>query len=43
MTPLSVFDVSEVLEVQEVPSEEVIKVPDEPTATNETLEEVGYY
>ena len=30
----------EVLEVQEVPSEEVSKVPDVPTATNETLEVV---
>jgi hypothetical protein len=32
--------VSEVLEVQVVPSEEVNKVPDVPTATNETLEVV---
>ena len=31
---------SEVLEVQVVPSEEVNKVPDVPTATNETLEVV---
>ena len=30
----------EVLEVQVVPSEEVSKVPDVPTATNETLEVV---
>ena len=30
----------EVLEVQEVPSDEVSKVPDVPTATNETLEVV---
>ena len=40
VTPLSWYSVPEALEVQEVPSEEVIKVPDEPTATNETLEEV---
>jgi len=32
--------VPEVLEDQEVPSEEVSKVPDVPTATNETLEVV---
>ena len=31
---------SEVLEVHEIPSEEVNKVPDVPTATNETLEVV---
>ena len=31
---------SEVLEVQVVPSEEVNKVPDVPTATNETVEVV---
>ena len=37
---MRVFDVPEVLEVQEVPSEEVSKVPDVPTATNETLEVV---
>ena len=31
---------SEVLEVHEIPSEEVNKVPDVPTATNETVEVV---
>jgi hypothetical protein len=34
------FDDPEVLEVQEVPSDEVSRVPDVPTATNETLEVV---
>ena len=33
MTPLRVFDVPEVLEVHEVPSDEVRMVPDWPTAT----------
>ena len=37
MTPLRVFDVTEVLEVQVVPSEEVSIVPDEPTATYKPL------
>ena len=33
VTPLRRFDVPEVLEVQEVPSEEVSMVPDSPTVT----------
>ena len=37
MTPLRVFDVPEVLEVQVVPSEEVSIIPDEPTATYNPL------
>ena len=34
MTPLSLFEVPEVLEVQVVPSEEVRMVPISPTVTN---------
>ena len=34
MTPLRVFDVPEVLSVQEVPSGEVMMVPDSLTVTN---------
>ena len=34
---MRIFDVSEVLEVQVVPSEEVSIVPDEPTATYKPL------
>ena len=34
MTPLRLFPVPEVLEVQEMPSEEVRMVPNQPTATN---------
>ena len=33
VTPLSVYEVPQVLEVHEVPSEEVRMVPEEPTAT----------
>ena len=40
MTPLSLFDVPEVLDVQVVPSDEVRIVPLLPTDTNETLEVV---
>ena len=38
--PWRVSVVPDVLEVQVVPSKEVSKVPDVPTATNETLEVV---
>ena len=38
MTPQRSFKVPEVLEVHEVPSEEVRIVPDEPTAKNLILE-----
>ncbi len=38
MTPQRSFEVPDVLEVQEIPSEEVRIVPDEPTAKNLILE-----
>ena len=34
MTPLRSFDIPEVLEVHEIPSEEVRMVPSQPTVTN---------
>jgi len=37
VTPLSLFDVPEVLEVQVVASEEVRMVPFQPTVTNDTV------
>ena len=36
-TPLSPYEAPEVLEVHEVPSEEVRRVPDQPTATKVSL------
>ena len=41
MTPLSSFDVPEVLDVHVIPSEEVRMVPELPTETNNGLEVVG--
>ena len=37
MTPLRSFDIPEVLEVHEIPSEEVRMVPSQPTVTNKPV------